>query len=178
MCCRNRVTCYPEAVIWNALVDDWGLDMWLTFMAEAYQAEGSEYREDIGPFPSLAHIREWAQRRQACRRKGLPLHADPDLEEHRGKGSKARVVDEAVEGETVHLGLGSQVRAHSAVANDVLLAVGFHLYTHSKHNLSQEWPEKHLMRGVPCIDAVNAGDVCATRVPGTAPRADVRAIPL
>lgn len=172
--CRNRVTCYPEGVIWNALVDDWGATMHVADMYWAHERAGTSPAgaPSLPASPSMSDIQEFARQRQARRRLGLPPDGPPlavnrDPESTRG----LQVYDTAPAGETELRGVGKKVTERNAIASEVALSVGFHLYTHSRKNVDSrgqvayEWPRaEHITGGSRPDMHANVqdvrGDVC------------------
>lgn len=151
--CRNRVTCYPEGAIWNALVDDWGLAMWVAESHRAWQALRPDHQERSPPVVTLEACRSIAQARQTQRRRGIipeavEGHVEPEV--HTPSGP---VDSQEQPGESYMVGLGKRLRSGSKGVNQVFLSVGFHLYTNCGANADgagnplYTWPDAAMMKG-------------------------------
>lgn len=128
-------------------------------------AAGSQ-ESDMPAAPSLLQVRGYAKERQALGRKGEPRRHATWCERPRRtsglSGQSLKAWDTNVRsGQTAMLGLGRKVREQHPLAQEMLLAVGFHLYTHSSKNLTDEgepayaWPDDEIMTGLqllqPCV---------------------------
>lgn len=106
--------------------------------------------------PGLDDIKGFAKARQALKRAGRPpcgaawrappAQQSPCTKSFRAWDTKVR------SGQTAMLGLGRRVSPKSPRANEMLLAVGFHLFTNSMANVTAEgekaydWPESTIIK--------------------------------
>ena len=123
--CRNRVSCYPEGTIWNALVDSWGTSVW----AGAIMATRCDWQSP--QFHGASTMQEL--------REGLKVD---EWEEPSADDPYCLDGDETTD-ETALLGHGVRMttRTLSTAKNGVLAALGFWLYCSSTRNPSGEWPK-------------------------------------
>lgn len=155
------MTCSPEAVIWNALLLEWGMTLLQVEMHDAWQngqqpwrAGGAETqamdpRADMPAVLDLDYVRLVARRRSAARRRGDDPDG-PDTTRDAPIISAARArqpTDEADDGETVFHGAGTRMTPRHAHHEECLVAVGFQMYTTCSENTDGRWPPPHHMNG-------------------------------
>lgn len=158
------MSCYPEAAMWNALVDGWGMTLMEGYMFEAWRAPGSAYAQELPPAPTLDEISAWARARQAKRKKGLAPDAPDSLPTAAAR--RKPPVDALEPGqmnETCFDGPGQRMSDRGfAGAPHVKLAVGFHLYVRSTQNEKQKWPAAERCTGMALLAACLE---CVTQAP-------------
>lgn len=150
------MTCYPEGVIWNAVLDDWGLTLRSAEMHAAREKPGSLYSTELSACPDLDELRAFSKNRQARRRSGLV----PQREQGRGVAAPGdvggapqdrtkRAPRDEPDGpsETVFDGAGKRLLDRCRSVDEVLLGTGFLLYTLSSANPRGVWPPMDRMRG-------------------------------
>lgn len=155
------MTCSPEAVIWNALLLEWGMtllqvemhDAWLQSQ-QACEAGGSDTRSmfpraDMPAVLDLDYARLVARKRRARRRRGENPDG-PDTTHDAPIVSAARArkpIDNADAGETVFHGAGAHMTTRHALIDECLAAVGFQMYTRCSENTVGDWPRHEDMQG-------------------------------
>jgi hypothetical protein len=164
------VTCYPEGVIWNALVDAWGLLLWAAEMHARHKAPGSKYSRDLSSCPNLEEMRAFGKERQAAKRRAVRACALGQAGGAVGSTAPSRPRDSERQGsETVFVGVGRRVMPTSSNLDEIVLATGFSLFTSAKANERHEWPPVETMKGAHHASSVVHGRALGHRASCSGP---------
>lgn len=165
--CRDRVTCYPEGVIWNNTLDKWGAAYWATMLRNSQDTTAP----NIPAAPTAEEIRVASKESQAKRKGLIPRKrkavGHPE-ESNQGQRSN-QFFDTALSGidnpnilhtedsssetdedefsgaqESYFLGSSKNVGRHLSITrkNEIAAAVGFWMVKHSSYNTQFRWPKK------------------------------------